>query len=115
MARLDRPLDGDSLLLSSLCDVQGHDLAVIKSLSRGDQAARAVRRFASFDHAEVDATSGEEAAPPYLQFHLLARTTTEMTPERIDELVRFFLEARRQLRPKCLPRPAAAPATDAAL
>lgn len=102
MARLTRNLDGESLLLSSLCDLQGREVAVIKSLARGNEAERAARRFESFDRGANDEVAGADAAPPYLQFHLLARTTEELTPERIDELVRFFITARALLKDKCL-------------
>ena len=45
------------------------------------------------DH-RTEVISTQAKAPPFIQFHLFARTAEPLSPQRIESLKAFYLEAR---------------------
>jgi exosortase len=102
-SRLEKPLTGNGVLLFSLSDLNGNEVAVIKSIARGGQLERAAQRLDSFQNPLQSKSADEpQLTPPFIQFHQLARTPGEPTNAELDELTKFFLEARRLLKDRCL-------------
>jgi len=96
IGKLSRSLYGHGLLAFSLFDRQGHATAVIKELIQKTASANAMKR-----RLETDTLNGEllrqKVAPPYLQVQMLARGADPLNTEQEQDLLRFFIEIRKQL------------------
>jgi hypothetical protein len=97
IARLDRPLYGQAVLMFSLADRHGQVDAVIKDLARGAPADRVNQRLAAVPDAEADTLQAVSAKGPYVQFQLLTRLNGPLDDRGLKALTGLYCQTRQTL------------------
>lgn len=99
IGRLRQPMNGEALLCFSHMDRNGRISAAVRGDTQLRPQQNVRRRIASLLAVDqrTEIITAEAVDPPFIQFHLFARTAEPLTPERIDSLKQFYLEARELL------------------
>lgn len=97
IARLERPLYGEAVLMFSLVDNRGRIDAVIKDLARGTAAERVNQRLAAIPQAEAGAWQAVSTRGPYIQFQLLARLNGPLDDADLRTLTALYCQSREAL------------------
>ncbi len=101
VGKLTRDLYGNGLLAFSFFDRQGEAAAVIKSLVKRPSEQSWKDRFGEKNQTHQQ-SSPKALSPPYVQIQILARNSEPVGTSEEEELLRFFIQARKQLTQMCL-------------
>lgn len=95
VGKISRDLYGHGLLAFSLFDLQGNTSAVIKELIKRPVEQGFEGRFG--ERGQKQESQNPKLTPPFVQVQILVRCPEIVDAEQEQELLQFFIEARKQL------------------
>lgn len=98
VGKLSRDLYGHGLLAFSFFDLQGNSSAVIKELAEQSIQPGFEGRFGNKNQKGKKYS----LSPPFIEIQILARHSDLVDPHQEQELLKFFIEARKLLTKLCL-------------